>query len=126
GTAGMNNDSRGKTFQRKRLSRAVRLDFALWQDQLRKPRDAHELSEIFITQIVRDKLLALINITGLAAGLASCILIALFVVHELRYDAFFRNADDIHRLSFQVALPDNTISTSSVPGPVGPLLQEAS
>ena len=41
---------------------------------------------------------AFINIFGLAVGLASCILIALYVLDELRYDRFHEHADRIVRL----------------------------
>ena len=41
---------------------------------------------------------AAINIVGLALGLASCILMLLYVQEEWTYDRFHRNADEIYRL----------------------------
>jgi putative ABC transport system permease protein len=39
-----------------------------------------------------------INAGGLAVGIAACLLIALFVRHELSYDRFHEDADRIHRI----------------------------
>jgi len=39
-----------------------------------------------------------VNVVGLAAGLAVCLVIGLYVQHELSYDRFHRNSDRIHRV----------------------------
>ena len=39
-----------------------------------------------------------INIFGLAVGMTCCILIFLWVQHEMSYDTFNEKADDIHLL----------------------------
>ncbi|MEZ5758520.1 MAG: ABC transporter permease [Emcibacteraceae bacterium] len=54
--------------------------------------------------IYNHKLFSMINILGLAIGLASCMLIALFVRDELSYDKFWKNADNIYRMH-QTFLP---------------------
>ena len=54
-----------------------------------------------------------INIIGLALGLGLCLTIALFIKHELKYDRFLPNADNVYRLirqnnetsPFNVAMP---------------------
>ncbi len=46
----------------------------------------------------RYKGYTLTNIFGLAIGLATCLLIFLYVQDELSYDKFFTNADNIYRL----------------------------
>ncbi|HEX5047953.1 MAG TPA: ABC transporter permease [Gammaproteobacteria bacterium] len=46
-----------------------------------------------------SKVYSLINVAGLAIGLASVVLISLFVRHELGYDSFWPNADRIYRIS---------------------------
>jgi putative ABC transport system permease protein len=53
---------------------------------------------VFFRNIMRQKIYSIINISGLAIGLACSILIAVFVLHELSYDRFFSKADDIQRL----------------------------
>ncbi len=46
----------------------------------------------------RNRLFTLLNIAGLAIGMAACLLIAQFVVHELSYDTFWPNRDQVFRL----------------------------
>jgi putative ABC transport system permease protein len=55
--------------------------------------------KIAVRKIRRQKGYAIINIAGLAVGMAACFLILLFVRNELRYDAFNKDADRIFRTS---------------------------
>ncbi len=48
----------------------------------------------------RHPLYAGLNIAGLAIGLASCLLIALYVADEQSYDRFHENGDSIYRLNW--------------------------
>ena len=50
--------------------------------------------KIAFRNLVRFKKFALINITGLAVGLACAILILIWIQNELSYDRFFKNADN--------------------------------
>lgn len=49
--------------------------------------------------IIKDKAYSIINITGLAIGLASSILILLWVHNELSYDRFHQHAGEIYRIT---------------------------
>ncbi|MES1225879.1 MAG: ABC transporter permease, partial [Bacteroidota bacterium] len=49
--------------------------------------------------LVKNKVFSSINIAGLAIGLASFILIALYVVDELSYDRYNNKADRIYRIN---------------------------
>ena len=51
---------------------------------------------------LRNKFYTIINVAGLAIGIASCIIIMLFVNHELSYDAFNENADRIYRVNTEL------------------------
>jgi len=48
--------------------------------------------------LLRNKTYSLINITGLALGLAACLAIGLYVVDEVSFDRFFESADRIYRI----------------------------
>lgn len=48
--------------------------------------------------MLKQKLYTSINIAGLAVGLSCFILIFLYVQHELSYDRFYSNADQIYRV----------------------------
>ena len=50
----------------------------------------------------RHKGYTFINITGLAVGMACCLLILLFVQDELSYDRFHEKADRIYRVTWNV------------------------
>jgi len=48
--------------------------------------------------ITKNKLYSSINILGLAIGMAAFLLISLYVRHELSYDSFHENKDNIYRV----------------------------
>src|SRR5690348_9958660 len=48
--------------------------------------------------LLKSKTHSFINIGGLAIGIASCLLIGLYVTDELNYDRYHKNADRIHRI----------------------------
>jgi len=54
--------------------------------------------KIAFRNLVRHKAFSIINITGLAIGMASSILILLWVNDELSYDRFHSNANQIYRI----------------------------
>jgi len=54
--------------------------------------------KLALRNIQKHKGYSFINITGLAVGLASCILILMWVKDELSYDRHFEKADRIYRL----------------------------
>jgi len=54
-----------------------------------------------LRNLLKHKGYSLINIVGLAIGMASCLLILLYVRHELSYDAFHENADQIYRVAME-------------------------
>ncbi len=55
--------------------------------------------QTFFRGLARNKSLAAINITGLALGFASCILIFLFLNDELSYDSYNKNLNRIYRIN---------------------------
>ena len=51
-----------------------------------------------IRNLIQYKVYSCINIVGLAVGMASCILILLYVLDELNYDRYHQKADQIYRV----------------------------
>jgi len=72
--------------------------------------------------IRKQKGYSFINIFGLAVGIASCIIIMLFVFDELSYDRFYPNSDRIYRLSVKTFINNNLENTARSAAPVGPVL----
>ncbi len=56
--------------------------------------------KIAIRNFLRHRGYTFINVTGLAIGIACCILIMLWVQDELSYDRFHENADDLYVATF--------------------------
>ncbi|MDG1437333.1 MAG: ABC transporter permease, partial [Emcibacteraceae bacterium] len=50
--------------------------------------------------ILKHRLYSMINIVGLAVGMAACLLIFLFVRYESSYDSWMTNADRVYRLNY--------------------------
>ena len=60
---------------------------------------------IAFRNIIKRKLYSIINIAGLAVGLAVVILISLFLADELSYDKFHNDADSIYRIAWMSGDP---------------------
>ncbi len=74
--------------------------------------------------IARHKVYAFINITGLAVGLASCLLIANFLYHEMSFDRFHEKSENIYRINtfFQNRSGDATKMVNTPPALVPGLM----
>ncbi len=73
-----------------------------------------------VRNLTKNKLYSSINIFGLAIGLASCLLIGVYILHELNYDKFNINADRIVRVTMeyrQAGTVNKTATTGTKPGP---------
>jgi putative ABC transport system permease protein len=73
--------------------------------------------------LLRNKAFSAINITGLALGLATCMLISLFVLDELSYDRFNEKADRIVRVVFRAIMNGGEINEANVMPPVAQTLK---
>jgi putative ABC transport system permease protein len=69
--------------------------------------------KIAIRNLFRYRGYSAINILGLAVGVASCILILLFVQNEMNYDKFHENGDRIYRI-LRTAKEDNGLRRIAV------------
>lgn len=65
--------------------------------------------------IIRDKAYSIINISGLAIGLAASILILLWVQNELSYDKFHKNAGQIYRIDSDFGDSKTAASSAGMP-----------
>lgn len=81
--------------------------------------------KIALRNLLRHKGYSLINILGLAVGMASCILILLYVHDELSYDKYHKNADQIYRVTREWFNSDgaSSLHLGHVAPPIGPLLK---
>ena len=63
---------------------------------------------VALRNISKNKVFTLINVSGLAIGLASSILIFLFIIKEVSFDRFHTHADRIHRLYIDGGIGEQT------------------
>jgi len=75
--------------------------------------------------LLRRRIYSVINVSGLAVGLACCALIMLYVQDELKYDQFHTNKDQIFRLITEWGEPGNRMGTPIASYRIGPELMEA-
>jgi len=69
--------------------------------------------------LVKNKFYSAINIIGLAAGLATCMLILLYVLDELSYDKYNTNAERIYRVNNEIKFGGNYFDAAVSPALLG-------
>lgn len=80
--------------------------------------------KVALRNIVRQKAYALINIMGLATGIACSILITLFIIHENSYDKFHENSDRIMRVWVGGHFAGSDFMSAHTAIPSGPAFME--
>lgn len=80
---------------------------------------------ITLRNIRRNKLFSFINIGGLAIGIAVCMTILLYTLHEYSFDRFHTNAKRIFSVAATIKLDKDSFQTSSMSYPTGPMVRAA-
>ncbi|TWJ04887.1 putative ABC transport system permease protein [Mucilaginibacter frigoritolerans] len=68
--------------------------------------------------LMKNKGFTIINVLGLALGLATCLLIVFYVFDELSYDRYNEKADRIYRVNDDIKFGGNTNSYAVSPAPM--------
>ena len=68
------------------------------------------------------KSFSLINISGLAIGIASCLIISLYIRDQLSYDKFNKHSNNIYRLVLDIKSGNAVNKYSTTSPPMGPYL----
>ncbi|MFN8306817.1 MAG: ABC transporter permease [Ferruginibacter sp.] len=71
----------------------------------------------------KNKVFSFINIFGLAAGLACCMLITLYIRNEISYDKYHKHAADIYQLGTNFIREGKETKMSGTPAPVAQAMQ---
>ncbi len=80
--------------------------------------------KISLRSILKHKKVSLINIFGLAAGIASSLIIFAYVNNELSYDKFHKNKDLIHRVTTHFNMGNNSITLAMSTPALGQAIKE--
>ncbi len=78
--------------------------------------------KVALRNIARHKAYTFINVAGLAAGMACCIVIFLYVTCELTYDAYHEDADRVFRVAEHRTVPVGEFSSPHVCPAVAPAI----
>lgn len=78
---------------------------------------------IFIRNLVRNVSFSIINITGLAIGIACCIVILVFARYEKSFDAFHPQAENTFRVVQHTKFPDQTLYWNTTAYPLAEALR---
>ncbi|TKK68260.1 FtsX-like permease family protein [Ilyomonas limi] len=81
---------------------------------------------IAIRNMRRYKFISFINLFGLTVGITCCLLISLYIVNELSYDQYNKNAENIYRVERTFKNAETgalSLELGAVAPPIGPLLQ---
>ncbi|MEX0721207.1 MAG: FtsX-like permease family protein [Balneolaceae bacterium] len=78
--------------------------------------------KIAIRNLLKTKVHSLINIFGLAIGLATSILIVLYVVNEWSFDQFHQNKEQIYRVVQTMSSENKVEEQASSPFPLAPVI----
>ena len=71
--------------------------------------------KIAVRHLLNNKAFSIINIFGLAIGLACCLVILIYVNDELGYDSFHDRAEDIYRMVLERKYPGRSTEYAIIP-----------
>lgn len=80
--------------------------------------------KVAIRHLKRQPGYAALNIVGLTVGIASALLISLYLQYELSFDAQHEKADRIYRISSDIREPDNSFRWAVTQVPMGKVITE--
>src|SRR5215203_108540 len=76
-----------------------------------------------IRNFFRQKIFSLINVSGLAIGISSALVIFLIVYYEFSFDKFEKDSDRIYRVVLDAKFDGNEGHSAAVPAPLGAAIQ---
>ncbi|MEO6253272.1 MAG: ABC transporter permease [Ferruginibacter sp.] len=79
---------------------------------------------VAIRNFKKDKGYNLLNVLGLSIGITFSLLLIFYIIDELSYDKYHKNADRIFRIVSYVNEPENKMKWASTQFPLGPTLKK--
>jgi putative ABC transport system permease protein len=80
--------------------------------------------KIALRNLSKQRFYSLINISGLALGMAACLLILLYIGHETSYDRHYANVDRLYRVNGEIKFGGNHYQLAVAPAPLATTLME--
>jgi putative ABC transport system permease protein len=79
--------------------------------------------KVALRNLLKSKGFSLLNIAGLAMGLATCMLMLIYIKNDLSYDRYNKNFDRIYRVDADVNFGGSNMVLAVGPEPLGPTLK---
>ncbi|WP_254168339.1 ABC transporter permease [Chryseosolibacter histidini] len=77
---------------------------------------------IAMRSLAKHRFYSFVNVAGLATGVAACLVIVLFIQHELSYDRYHEKANRIFRVNGEIKFADNHYKLAVAPAPLADAL----
>ncbi|MEO5980237.1 MAG: ABC transporter permease [Chryseolinea sp.] len=71
--------------------------------------------KVALRNLVKQRAYTIINVVGLSVGIASCLLITMFVADEFSYDKFHANADNLYKIVLARKYPNHITNYAIMP-----------
>src|SRR5687768_6260564 len=68
------------------------------------------LLKIAVRSIIKDKTYSIINVLGLTIGITCSLFLFMYILDELSYDRYHKNAQNIYRVISNIKEPDNAFT----------------
>lgn len=81
--------------------------------------------KIAFRHMSRHKAFSLINLMGLSVGISCCLLVLMYVFHELSYDRYHREGDRVFRIGQRIQKEAAELETARVATPLIPAIKES-
>src|SRR5688572_11599663 len=82
------------------------------------------LLKIAVRSIIKDKTYSSINILGLTIGITCSLFLLMYILDELSYDRYHKNAANIYRVVSNIKEPDNAFTWAVAQVPLGEELRD--
>ena len=82
------------------------------------------LLKISLRNLFKDKTYSAINIFGLTIGITCSLFLLLYILDELSFDRYHKNADNIYRIISNIKEPDNAFTWASTQTPLADELDD--
>lgn len=82
------------------------------------------LLTIALRNILKEKTYSSINILGLTIGITCSMFLLMYIIDELSFDKYHKNADNIYRIVSNIKEPDNAFTWAVVQYPLGEELRD--
>lgn len=80
--------------------------------------------KVMFRSLLKRKAFALINLLGLATGMAVCLLMVLYIQNELGYDSFQEKGDQVYRLALERKYPGRSAFHGHIPVSIGQAVKQ--